>query len=120
MNYPLITEHIEAIKLAEDNFEQLKNLRPVLGEEGELMPQPFAYGDLKSDNILVMDDGTLVLVDYDGMYAPAMKGQKARELGSPDFWHPARIGNDFDEHIDDFPLASNVYLTLYYYNFLCE
>jgi len=71
-----------------------------------LMPQPFAHGDLKPDNILVREDGTLVLVDYDGMYVPAMKGQKARELGSPDFRHPLRTADDFDEHIDDFPLVT--------------
>ena len=222
MNYPLISEYVEAIKAAEENFEQLKHLCPVLDEDGEpvmssgnfavvfkmkdeqtgklhavkcflkeqkgraeayrmiaeeleyvsstfltpikyidkelfvdsknsdetefpvllmdwvegmtldkyirehiddqyelsllayqfsrlamwLMPQPFAHGDLKPDNILVKEDGTLVLVDYDGMYVPAMKGQKARELGSPDFRHPGRTENDFDEHIDDFSLAS--------------
>lgn len=71
-----------------------------------LIPQPFAHGDLKPDNIIVRKDGTLVLVDYDGMYVPAMKGQTARELGSPDFRHPLRTENDFDEHIDDFPLVS--------------
>ena len=71
-----------------------------------LMPQPFAHGDLKPDNILAKDDGTLVFVDYDGMYVPAMKGQKARELGSPDFRHPSRTEEVFDEHIDDFSLAS--------------
>ena len=71
-----------------------------------LIPQPFAHGDLKPDNILVREDGTLVLIDYDGMYVPAMKGQTARELGSPDFRHPLRTENDFDEHIDDFPLVS--------------
>ena len=71
-----------------------------------LIPQPFAHGDLKPDNILVREDGALVLVDYDGMYVPAMKGQKARELGSPDFRHPLRTEDDFDEHIDDFPLVS--------------
>ena len=71
-----------------------------------LIPQPFAHGDMKPDNILVREDGTLVLVDYDGMYVPAMKGQKARELGSPDFRHPLRLEDDFDEHIDDFSLIS--------------
>ena len=222
MNYPLISEYIESIKLAEDNFEELSYLRPVLDADGQpvmssgnfavvfkmkderdgklyavrcfhrdqegraesyrliedelkdvespylvsfrymdkelfvdsiqtdetefpvllmdwvegitldkylrenlddqyalemlayrfsqldqwLIPQPFAHGDLKPDNILVREDGTLVLVDYDGMYVPAMKGQKARELGSPDFRHPLRTEDDFDEHIDDFPLVS--------------
>ena len=71
-----------------------------------LLPQPFAHGDLKPDNILVKDDGTLVLVDYDGMYVPAMKGQTPRETGSPDFRHPDRREEAFDEHIDDFSLIS--------------
>ena len=221
MNYPLISEYIEAIKNAEDNFNELTNLRPVYDEAGEivmssgnfavvfkmkdessgklyavkcflkdqegrdiayqqitdeleyvssnylcsikyfqkelfvdstvssdtefpvllmdwvegvtldkyvhqhlsdkyalqlityqfckmaawLMSQPFAHGDLKPDNILVTEDGALVLVDYDGMYVPAMQGQKARELGSPDYRHPLRTEDCFNEHIDDFPLA---------------
>ena len=71
-----------------------------------LIPQPFAHGDLKPDNIFVREEGSLALVDYDGMYVPSMKGQKARELGSPDFRHPLRTENDFDERIDDFPIVS--------------
>ena len=222
MNYPLISEYIEAIKSAEDNFEELSYLRPIFGEDGLpvmtsgnfavvfkmkdeqsekfyavkcftkeqegraeayreiakelkdvsspyltsvrylekelfvdtdqttesefpvllmdwvegktldkylrenlddkyalemlayrfsqlaqwLIPQPFAHGDLKPDNILVRENGTLVLVDYDGMYVPTMKGQKARELGSPDFRHPLRTEFDFDEHIDSYPIVS--------------
>ena len=70
-----------------------------------LMAQPFAHGDLKPDNILVTENGALVLVDYDGMYVPAMQGQKTRELGSPDYRHPLRTEDCFNEHIDDFPLA---------------
>ena len=70
-----------------------------------LLSQPFAHGDLKPDNILVRSDGTLTLVDYDGMYVPAMEGTAARELGSPDFRHPLRTAERFNEHIDDFPLA---------------
>ena len=77
-----------------------------------LLAQPFAHGDLKCDNIIVKkEDGSLVLVDYDGMYVPAMKGQKAREMGSPDFRHPKRTENNFDEHIDDFAIT-NILLSL--------
>ena len=35
MNYPLISEYVEAIKAAEDNFDQLKHLRPIIGDDGE-------------------------------------------------------------------------------------
>lgn len=71
-----------------------------------LLSQPFAHGDLKPDNILVRKDGTLVLVDYDGMYVPALEGESANELGSPDFRHPLRTEKDFNEHIDDLSIAS--------------
>ena len=222
MNYPLISEYIEAIKSAEDNFEELSYLRPVLGDDGLpvmtsgnfavvfkmkderdgklygvkcftkeqegraeayrqitgelkdvsspyltsvrymdkelfvdttqssetefplllmdwvegktldkflhdnlgntsalellvyrfrqlflwLLKQPFAHGDLKPDNILVREDGSLVLVDYDGMYVPTMSGQIARELGSVDFRNPHREVDKFDENIDVFSLIS--------------
>ena len=71
-----------------------------------LLSQSFAHGDLKPDNILVKSDGSLVLVDYDGMFVPAMQGEQAGELGSPDFRHPLRTAADFNEHIDDFSIAS--------------
>ena len=71
-----------------------------------LLNQPFAHGDLKPDNILVKDDGSLVLVDYDGMFVPAMQGQKAREIGSPDFRNPSRTEIDFDKNIDNFSIIS--------------
>lgn len=70
-----------------------------------LLAQPFAHGDLKPDNILIRKDGSLVLVDYDGMFVPGMKGEKAREIGSPDYRHPLRTDSDFNEHIDDFSIA---------------
>ena len=71
-----------------------------------LRSQPFAHGDIKPDNIMVRSDGTLTLVDYDGMLVPAMKGQKSPTIGTKDFSHPLRTIDDFDETIDDFALAS--------------
>ena len=68
--------------------------------------QSFAHGDIKPDNIMVRPDGTLTLVDYDGMFVPAMKGQKSPTIGTKDFSHPLRTIYDFDETIDDFALAS--------------
>lgn len=71
-----------------------------------LRSQPFAHGDIKPDNIMVRPDGNLTLVDYDGMFVPAMKGQKSPTIGTKDFSHPLRTVDDFDENIDDFALAS--------------
>ena len=71
-----------------------------------LRSQPFAHGDIKLDNIMVRPDGNLTLVDYDGMFVPAMKGQKSPTIGTKDFSHPLRTVDDFDENIDDFALAS--------------
>ena len=71
-----------------------------------LRSQSFAHSDIKPDNIMVRPDGTLTLVDYDGMFVPAMKGQKSPTIGTKDFSHPLRTIDDFDETIDDFALAS--------------
>ena len=70
-----------------------------------LVTQPFAHGDLKPDNICVRDDGSLVLLDYDGMYVPALLGRKPLEQGSPHYRHPLRSTLPFDEHIDDYSLS---------------
>ena len=71
-----------------------------------LRSQPFAHGDIKPDNIMVRPDGSLTLIDYDGMFVPTMKGQKSPTIGTKDFSHPLRTVDDFDETIDDFALAS--------------
>ena len=71
-----------------------------------LRTQSFAHGDIKPDNIIVRPDGSLTLVDYDGMYVPSMKGSQSPTIGTRDFSHPLRTVDDFDETIDDFSLAS--------------
>ncbi|MEH2875154.1 leucine-rich repeat protein [Segatella copri] len=71
-----------------------------------LRSQSFAHGDVKPDNIIIRPDGSLTLVDYDGMFVPSMKGCKSPTIGTKDFSHPLRTMDDFDETIDDFSLAS--------------
>ena len=71
-----------------------------------LRTQFFSHGDIKPDNIIVRPDGSLSLVDYDGMFVSSMKGCKSPTVGTKDFSHPLRTMDDFDETIDDFSLAS--------------
>ena len=71
-----------------------------------LRTQSFSHGDIKPDNIIVRPDGSLTLVDYDGMFVPSMKGSQSPTIGTRDFCHPLRTVDDFDETIDDFSLAS--------------
>ena len=71
-----------------------------------LRSQSFAHGDVKPDNIIIRPDGSLTLVDYDGMFVSSMKGSKSPTIGTKDFCHPLRTMDDFDETIDDFSLAS--------------
>ncbi|WP_302776779.1 leucine-rich repeat protein [Porphyromonas uenonis] len=71
-----------------------------------LRSQPFAHGDVKPDNIMVSDAGTLTLIDYDGMFVPSMQGESSPTLGTEEFRHPLRTPELFDATIDDFALAS--------------
>ena len=71
-----------------------------------LRSQPFAHGDVKPDNIMVSDTGTLTLIDYDGMFVPSMQGESSPTLGTEEFRHPLRTPELFDATIDDFALAS--------------
>ena len=71
-----------------------------------LRTQSFSHGDIKPDNIIIRPDGSLTLVDYDGMFVPSMKGSQSPTIGTRDFCHPLRTVDDFDETIDDFSLAS--------------
>jgi hypothetical protein len=69
-----------------------------------------AHGDLQHGNIIV-ERGTLRLVDLDGMFVPEMAGWNASELGHQHFQHPARNAGWFDGTLDNFS-SIVVYLSL--------
>jgi Protein of unknown function (DUF2934) len=69
----------------------------------ELRRSHTAHGDLQHKNIMVGPDGYIRLIDYDGMFVPAMRTQlSVSEQGHPAYQHPRRPEtNDlFDEHLD--------------------
>jgi hypothetical protein len=60
-----------------------------------------AHGDLQHGNVLVAN-GAIRLVDYDGMYVPALAGKPSLELGHPSYQHPRRDGALFGPNMDNF------------------
>lgn len=69
-----------------------------------------AHGDLSSGNVMVRDNGQIVLVDYDSFFVPGL-GSITREVpATPGFQHP-RMGRSFSERMDDFS-ALVIYLAI--------
>ncbi len=64
-----------------------------------------AHGDLQPANIIVMDNDSLKLVDYDGMFVPSLSGTESNELGHKNFQHPSRQASDFNHRLDNFSIC---------------
>ncbi|QSQ19523.1 hypothetical protein JY651_29920 [Pyxidicoccus parkwayensis] len=60
-----------------------------------------AHGDLQHGNVVVTPEG-LRLVDYDGMFVPALAGRTSHERGHANYQHPDRTPDFFDERMDSF------------------
>jgi len=69
-----------------------------------------AHGDLEHGNILI-SRGYLRLVDYDGMFVPALSDRTSHEAGNCNYQHPGRSDNHFGAHLDNFS-GWVIYLTL--------
>ena len=61
-----------------------------------------SHGDLQHGNILVKDNGDLILVDYDSMFVPALQGFKDEIKGLVGYQHPARWTNQKASEIVDY------------------
>jgi hypothetical protein len=70
-----------------------------------------AHGDLQHGNIMV-SNGKLILIDYDGMYVPELAGLSSSELGHVNYQHPARTEKEFGLHLDRFS-SIVIYLALH-------
>ena len=62
-----------------------------------------AHNDLQHGNVMVQADGSIRLVDYDGMYLPEFRGERSPELGHKNYQHPQRSAEHYDENVDNFP-----------------
>jgi hypothetical protein len=67
----------------------------------EMKVAGIAHGDLQHGNIIMCND-EIRLVDYDGMFVPAMKNFAASELGHPNYQHPGREQHHFGPYLDNF------------------
>ena len=70
----------------------------------------FAHGDLQHGNILVSGK-ELQLIDYDGMWVPALIGRQATEIGHRAYQHPKRSMSDYGPYLDRFS-ALVIYVSL--------
>ena len=65
-----------------------------------------AHGDIQPGNIVVGPSGDVKLVDYDGMFVPAISSLGSIETGHRHFQHPGRmLLEPFDSTLDRFSFA---------------
>src|SRR5215469_8703626 len=68
------------------------------------------HGDLQHGNIILVPEGAgslhaVKLIDYDGMYVPALAGRKPGEVGHSNYQHPQRLRElTYGPEVDRFPL----------------
>jgi hypothetical protein len=68
-----------------------------------------AHGDLQHGNVLLVPGGSgrslaVKLVDYDGMWVPALASRPSGEVGHPAYQHPQRLAEGaYRREVDRFP-----------------
>jgi len=60
-----------------------------------------AHGDIQNGNVMVAN-GDIKLIDYDGMFVPGMRPGNGSETGHKHFQHPERRVSDFGPTMDRF------------------
>ena len=70
-----------------------------------------AHNDLQHGNVMVQQDRSLRLVDYDAIFLPQYLGQTSPENGHQHFQHPLKTSQNYNESVDNFP-ALVIYVSL--------
>ncbi len=87
-------------------LERLAHLWIRLGRE--LRDAGMAHGDLQHGNVLLVPGSksaslALKLIDYDGMFVPALADTPSGEVGHPNYQHPQRLREGaYDSQVDRF------------------
>ena len=87
------------------NLSKIQDLLCQLSKD--LEKNKIGHGDLQSGNISIINDNgeiKIKLLDYDGIYVPGLSQLESNELGKPDFQHPKRKKEFFNEKIDRFSI----------------
>ena len=119
MRYPVVKmDWVEGMALDEfveaqrNNAGALRNLAAKWLETMEnLRSANIAHNDLQHGNVIISPQGTINLVDYDGVYLPSFEGSPSPEIGHQNYQHPGRTDQHYDENSDNFP-ALVIYLSL--------
>jgi hypothetical protein len=98
-------------QFVEEHIERPGNLKMVLDLwvklAARLRQAEIAHADLQHGNVILVPTGggslALRLIDYDGMYVPALAGSRSGEVGLPAYQHPQRIREGtYDGEVDRF------------------
>ncbi len=100
-----------------DNISNLKAILPKIANNFKQMVEYFhkeniAHGDLQHGNILVKDDGSLIIIDYDSMFIKPLEGMTDAIKGLPGYQHPSRNKNKFINNKLDYFSELVIYLSL--------
>src|SRR5215475_842435 len=85
-----------------DNPRPLEKARTDFVDIARLLAKKgIAHGDLQNGNVMVAN-GAVKLIDYDGMFVPGMRPGKGSETGHKHFQHPDRRVSHFGPEMDRF------------------
>lgn len=101
-----LAEHIHESNVINEIAENFKKM------VSELHSFHFSHGDLQHGNIMIRPDYSLVLVDYDSMYVPALYGMSDEIKGLIGYQHESRWRNEKVSEKADYFSELVIYLSL--------